>query len=57
MMIFSLTFYQYIVHIDLDIPPNLMCKHLVYEPLIRCSCVLEAEWHHFVTEKALVDDE
>ena len=28
---FSLAFHQYVVLIDLDISPNLLCEHLVHE--------------------------
>ena len=50
-------FYYHVVNIDLNIPPNLVGKHFVHEPLIRRACVLEAEQHHFVTEKALAGNE
>ena len=56
MMIFPLTFHQHIIHVDLDVPSNLMCKHLVHEPLVHCSCVLETEWHHFIIEETLTGD-
>ena len=56
MMIFPLTFHQHIIHVDLDVPSNLMCKHLVHEPLVHCSCVLETEWHHFIIEDTLTGD-
>ena len=46
-------FYQHVINIDLDISPNLLCEHLVHEPLICCACVFEAKWHHFIAEEAL----
>ena len=51
------TFYQYGVNVDLDISSNLVCKHLVYEPLICCARIFEAEQHHFVAKEALAGDE
>ena len=57
MVILPSTFYQHVVNVDLDISSNLMCKHLVHEPLIRCACIFEAEQHHFIAEDTLVGDE
>ena len=57
MVVFLLAFYQYIVYVDLNVPPNLMCKHLVHQPLIRGAHVLESEWHYFVADKTLASDE
>ena len=53
MIVFSKAFYQHVIYINLHIPPNLVCKHLVYQSLVRCPCVLESEWHHFVAEESL----
>ena len=50
-------FYWHVINIDLDISSNLMCKHLVHEPLICCARVLEAERHHFIVEEVLASDE
>ena len=36
-------FYQHVIDVDLNIPLNLVCEHLVHEPLICRTCVLEAE--------------
>ena len=41
----------------MNIPLNLMCEHLVHQPLIRGAWVLEFEWHYFVAEETLADDE
>ena len=57
MIVLLLTFYQHVINIDLDISSNLMCEHLVHEPLICRTCVLETERHHFVAKEALVSDE
>ena len=57
MVILPNAFYQHIIYVDLNIPLNLMCKHLVHQPLICGVCVLESEWHHFVAKKTLAGDE
>ena len=57
MVVFPSTFHQHVVYVDLDVPPNLMCKHFVYQPLICRVYVLETERHHFVAEEALAGDE
>ena len=43
MVILPSSFYQHVVNVDLDIPPDLVCKHLVHESLIHRACVLKAE--------------
>ena len=53
MIILPSAFYQHVINVDLDIPSNLVCKHLVHEPLICCARVLKAELHHFIAEEAL----
>ena len=53
MVILPSTFYQHVVDVDWNIPSDLVREHLVHKPLIRRSCILEAERHYFVTEKAL----
>ena len=57
MVILPNAFYQHVVYVDLNIPPNLMCEHLVYQPLIRGLCVLESKRHYFVTKGTLAGDE
>ena len=54
MVILPSAFYQHVIDVDLDIPPDLVREHLVHEPLIRRAYVLEAKWHHFVIEEALI---
>ena len=34
-----------------------MCENFVHEPLICCTYIFKAEWHHFVVEEALAGDE
>ena len=53
MIALSSALYQHVVDIDLDISPNLLCKHLVHEPLTCCAYVFEAEWHYFIAKEAL----
>ena len=57
MTVLPSNFYQHVVNVYLDISSNLMCEHLVYEPLVRCTHIFEAEWHHFIAEDALASDE
>ena len=57
MIVLPSAFHQHIIHINLDISSNLMCKHFVHEPLIRCSRVLETERHHLIAGEALTGDE
>ena len=40
---------EHVVHIYLYVPPNLFTEHLVYQPLVRGPCVLQAEGHDLVT--------
>ena len=54
MVLLPSALYQNVVDVNLNIPPNLVREHYVYEPLIHRACVLKAERHHFVTEEALV---
>ena len=56
MIVLLSAFYQHVVNLNLDIPSDLMCKHLVYEPLKHCACVFKAEWHHFEAKEALAGD-
>ena len=57
LLVLQYDFYQHVVHVDLHIPPNLTCEHLVHWPLIHGVYVLEFEWHHFVTKEALTGNE
>ena len=57
MVILLSAFYQHVIHVDLKVHPNLMCKHLVHQPLIRGACVLKSEQHYFVAEKTQAGDE
>ena len=56
MVILPSAFYQHVIDVDLNIPLNLVCEHLVHEPLICRTCILKAEWHHFVAEEALASN-
>ena len=57
MVVFLSAFYQYVFHVDLNVPPNLMFEHIVHHPLICGACVLEFKWHYFVIEETLANDE
>ena len=35
-----LTFYEHVIHIDLHIPTYLFAEHLVYQSLVRGTCIL-----------------
>ena len=48
MVVLLNTFYQHVIYVDLNVPPNLMCEHLVHQLLIRGTCILEFERHYFV---------
>ena len=50
-------FQQHVINVDLDISPNLLCEHLVHEPLIHHAHILEAEWHYFIIKEALPSQE
>ena len=56
MIVLLSTFYQHDVNVDLDVSSNLMCEHLVHEPLICHAHIPEAERHHFVVEEAFAGD-
>ena len=56
MVVLPTAFYQHVVDVDLNIPPDLVREHLLHEPLIRRAYVLKAEQHHFVTEEALASN-
>ena len=53
-MIFLLSsFYQHVVNVDLDIPPNLLCKHFVHKPFGTSCLHSSGRMDHFITEEAL----
>ena len=57
MIVFPSALYQHVINVDLDISPNLLCEHLVHEPLICRACIFEAKWHYFIAEEALASNE
>ena len=57
MVILLNVFYQHVVHIDLNVSLDLMREHLVHQPLIYGSRILDSKWHYFVAEETLVSDE
>ena len=48
--------YQHVVHVNLHIPPNLMCEHFVHLPLMCGTRILVSKRHHYVAEETLVGD-
>ena len=40
MIFFPSAFYQQVVNVDLDIPPNLLREHFVHKPLVHCARIL-----------------
>ena len=52
-----LTLEKYIVHVHFHVPPNLFFEHLVYQPLVGCSCIFQPKGHYFVTVEPLACDE
>ena len=56
MVILVQTLHQHIIHVNLDIPPNLVREHFVHQSLVRCPRVLESERHHLVAKKSLTSD-
>ena len=57
MVVFLLAFYQNVLHVELNVSPNLMYEHLVHQPLIHSAHILESEWHYFVAKETLTGDE
>ena len=57
MIVFLYAFYQYVIYINLHIPPNLVHKHLVHQSLVRCPSVFESEWHYLVAKESLAFNE
>ena len=57
MIFLPLTFYQHVVNIELDISPNLLCEHLVHEPLVRRACIFKAKLHYLIAKEALASNE
>ena len=51
------TFHQHVVHLDLDISPNLLRGHFVHKPLVCRARILQAEGHHFIAKEALASRE
>mgnify|MGYP007088692176 CR=1 FL=1 len=49
--------YKHVVHVYLNIPPNLLDEHLVHKPLIHRPCILLLEWHDLLVKKPLARDE
>ena len=48
---------KHIVNINLHVLSNLFSEHLVHQPLVGSSYVLQLEWHDSITIKSLTGDE
>lgn len=49
--------YQHVIHIDFHVSPKLILEDLVHQPLISCSCILEAEGYYLVAVNAFLGHE
>ena len=57
MILFFLALDKHVVHIYLYVPSNLLIEHMVDQPLVHGSCVLQAVGHDPVAIKPLPGDE
>ena len=56
MILLFLALDKHIIQKHLYLLPNLLAEHLVYQPLVRCSCVLQTKRHDPVTIEPLAGD-
>ena len=57
MILLFLALDKHVIHIHFHVPPNLLAEHLVYQPLVCGSCVLQTEGHNPVAIEPLAGDE
>ena len=57
MVLFFFTLDEHIFHIYFHVPPNLFAEHLVYQFLVRGTCVLQTKRHDPVAIQPLAGDE
>ena len=57
MIFFPSAFHQHVIHVNLDISPNLLREHFVYEPLVCRARILQAKGHYFIVEEDLTSYE
>ena len=57
MNFFPSAFHQHVVHVNLDISPNLLREHFIHKPFVCRVCILQVKGHHFIVEKALTSYE
>ena len=50
-------FYQHVIYIYLHRCSDFLLEHLVHQPLVGGSCVLQSEEHHSITLGSLPSDE
>ncbi len=48
---------EHVVDVDLHCVTEVVCEHLVDQPLVGCTSVLQAEGHDLVTEDPSFGDE
>ena len=46
-----------VIQIDHDKSPKIFVQYLIHEPLKRCRCVTQSEWHHLKLKGAEFGDE
>ena len=54
---FFFTLDEHIVYVHFQVPPDLFIGHLVYQPLIGCSCIFLPKGNHFIVVEPLACDE
>ena len=57
MAVFFCAFHKHVVHIYLDVPPDLLNEYPVLKSLIYHPRVLQSERYDLVTEEPLTHDE
>ena len=48
---------EYVIYVDLDSVTKVVCEHLVNQPLLGRTSVLQPKMHYFVTEDSPLGDE
>ena len=52
-----IAFDEHVINIDLYVLTNLVLENLIDQSLIGCSCIFQAEKHHFIAINIFVDYE
>ena len=48
---------EHVIHVHFHVSQDLFTEHLVYQPLVGCSCIFQPEEHHLVAVEPLACDE